>query len=322
MPTVKVNPAANDGARRMTLSRDESVERHCRMTELQQVYARDYASQVRNAPPESLWSRFLYLMLRANVPTLVAVPLIGMLLMGIAFGLISSALECHDGGVGEVSIGDHALLAFGSLVGNHFMEERVEHHQPECTFMVGLEGYVGLVIQAVLFGALVNRVMTPPANQLELTDQAVVKVRDGDQWFSVLACHRFGRSVRDVVCKAVWLKPSLSTEGEKYVRIVPLEMSAAPLTGVLVPTNFNHIVDESSPLHGLDLLQLPGLIMVRVTGFDSAVRADVEVVSYYRKEDITTRKRADMIDRDRFYMKLREGERDGFNYANFNSFRE
>ena len=187
--------------------------------------------------------------------------------------------------------------------------------------MVGLEGYIGLVIQAVMFGALVNRVMTPPANQLELTDMAVVKVRDGEQWFSVLACHRFGRSVRDVVCNAVWLKPSVSAEGEKYVRIVPLKMSAAPLTGILVPTNFNHIVDATSPLHGLDLLDLPGLIMVRVTGFDSAVRAEVEVVSYYRKEDITTSTRADMIDRDRFYMKLSEGERDGFNYANFNSFK-
>ena len=53
-----------------------------------------------------------------------------------------------------------------------------------------------------------------------------------------------------------------------------------------------------------------------------AVAGLVEGVSYYRKEDSTTSKRADMIDRDRFYMKLREGERDGFNYANFNSFRE
>jgi hypothetical protein len=335
MPLVQVSPATDDG----TGAAPPPQQRHsfkvrqrshtkgggsAHMAELQQVYARDHATEVRGMLPESAWSRFLYGMLRAPVGLLLLAPTCLLLLLGLLFGQIAAGMDCHGGGGSSRAAAgwlDHTMLSFGSLVGNHFMSDRLAYEQPECTFLVGVEGYVGLVIQAVLFGALVNRVMTPPANQMELTDFAVKKVRDGQPWFSVAACHKFGRAVRDLECSAAWLKPTRSAEGEGFVRILPLEMSMAPLTGLLVPVTFSHILDETSPLHGVELLELPGLIMVRVKGYDAVVRAEVEVVTYYRKADITTAKRADMIDRDRFFMKVGEGERDGFNYSNFNAFK-
>lgn len=131
---------------------------------------------------EPCFSQFLYAVMYCDMGMLLITPFILLAIIGLLFGLLNKyILGCHESIDGTHSMGlvSYFSIAMGDLIGNHLLTEDVVKNLPLCVLSVSLAGYIGLIVQAVVFGLVCQRVLRPPQKELLMSDRCVLAPRDG-----------------------------------------------------------------------------------------------------------------------------------------------
>ncbi|GMH84694.1 hypothetical protein TrVE_jg5326 [Triparma verrucosa] len=207
---------------------------------------------VNQSEREPLFSRFLYMVMFMDMRALLIWPFFMLMFIGLLFGLLNKyALKCHDldqSDPNEMMLLNYVVLAVGGLIGNHLLTEDDVRDKPLCVLSVSVSGYVGLIVQAIVFGLVCQRVLRPPQHEMVLADKCVIAPRNGKPVVRFRITHKFGRATVNLHVKAWWRLSIKTDEGEGA--IVFKEMKIDP-QGVwcYAPMTFTHVVDEDSPLY-------------------------------------------------------------------------
>ena len=97
---------------------------------------------------------------------------------------------------------------------------------------------------------------------------------------------------------ATWLLPSVTTEGETYIRLIPISFSAGFGNELLMPVTVTHCIDDTaSPLAPFcdDIAAAPGVLRVTVTATDQVLRAGVADSRIYPLSQALTGRWKDVI---------------------------
>jgi inward rectifier potassium channel len=154
--------------------------------------------------------------------------------------------------------------------------------------LASIEILAGMVGVALITGVVFVRFSKPTARIL-FSNDAVIRDFDGSRALMLrIANERYNRIVEAGATLSL-VRTEITAEGESFVRIHDLRLMRErtpvfALTWLLV-----HLIDEQSPLHGLDATQLAAgrtRILVSITGHDETMAASVHAGRDYETEDL------------------------------------
>ena len=131
---------------------------------------------------------------------------------------------------------------------------------------------------------MVNK-MTQPQPKLAVSQNAVVKMRNGILMLQCRNVSPHGHYVTDLSVKMVSFINTTSLEGDDYMEIKELRSECVHRGGVM-PTNMNHFITKDSPLYGVDFKNFNGWIEVIVSGFDEFLGTRVSECMLYGTQNI------------------------------------
>lgn len=148
-----------------------------------------------------------------------------------------------------------------------------------------LTGMVGIAITTGLVFARFSK----PTARILFSDCAVIRDFEGSHVLMLrIANERYNRIVEATATLSL-VRTEINAQGESFVRIHDLRLirertPVFALTWILI-----HPIDEGSPLHGLDALQLKASrsrILVSIAGHDETMAATVYAGRDYKVEDL------------------------------------
>ena len=165
--------------------------------------------------------------------------------------------------------------------------------------LVTLEAFVGMMAMALGTGIVFAKFSRPTA-RIAFSQKIVVHVRNGRPVLEFRVANQRRGSLSDATMKFSVLRDEVTAEGQPMRRGYPLDLERSYMPVLSLAWNLIHVLDERSPLCGLQ----PGDDMTHVMGFIAILTAHVDTMSdtvharqYYASEAVLPNVRfVDMID--------------------------
>jgi inward rectifier potassium channel len=149
--------------------------------------------------------------------------------------------------------------------------------------VASVEILVGMVGVAITTGLVFARFSRPTA-RIVFSERAVINRFEGKRALMLRVANERHNRIVEATAALSLVRTEMNAQGESFIRIhdLPLIRQSTPvfaLTWTLI-----HLIDESSPLYGLDSAQLAGSrfrILVSLTGHDETMAASVHAVGDY-----------------------------------------
>ena len=165
--------------------------------------------------------------------------------------------------------------------------------------LVTLEAFVGMMAMALGTGIVFAKFSRPTA-RIAFSDKIVVHVRNGKPVLEFRLANQRRGSLSDGNMKFSVLRDEVTAEGQPMRRGYPLELERSHMPVLSLAWNLIHVLDEKSPLHGLqpgdDMKHIMGFIAM-LTAHDDTMSETVHARQFYASEDVMHNVRfLDMID--------------------------
>ncbi|HEX3851482.1 MAG TPA: ion channel [Polyangiaceae bacterium] len=165
--------------------------------------------------------------------------------------------------------------------------------------LVTLEAFVGMMAMALGTGIVFAKFSRPTA-RIAFSDKIVAHVRNGKPVLEFRLANRRLASLSDAHMKFTVMRDEITAEGQLMRRGYPLELERSQMPVLSLAWNLIHVLDERSPLYGLQ----PGDDMKNIMGFIAMLSAHDDTMSdtvharqFYASEDVVHNARfVDMID--------------------------
>ncbi len=184
---------------------------------------------------------------------------------------------------------------------------------PVADWIVTVEAAVGVLGTALATGLVFAKVSRPQASAL-FTDSLTVHERDGVPTLHLRIGNARGNDVVDAAISLTLVRDQVTAEGEHLRRLTDLTLVRAQTPLFRLTWTVMHVIDESSPLFGLDLQEeAPNLLLIAVLrGHDGTYAQTTHARHVYRGTDVCVGERfvdvvsqlpdgRMMVDYDRFH---------------------
>lgn len=154
--------------------------------------------------------------------------------------------------------------------------------------VVTLEAFVGLVTVAMATGLMFAKFSRPTARVL-FSDRMVIARRNGVPTLMMRMANERTNDIIEASFRLSVLKEEVSAEGERMRRMHDLKLVRSDTPLFTLTFQALHIIDESSPLHGLSEETLrDGLVrfIVTVTGLDATLATTIHARRIYNAHEI------------------------------------
>ncbi len=150
------------------------------------------------------------------------------------------------------------------------------------------EIFVGLLSTAVLTGLIFVRFARPRAS-MEFSRNATIAPHDGVPTLSVRLGNRRTGTIYHATASLTLIRRHQTLEGQVMWRVHDLTLMRSRVQALSLAWTLRHVIDETSPLHGLtveQLVELDAQLVVSITGTDATLAAPIHVVRAYDPPDL------------------------------------
>jgi len=247
------------------------------------------------------WGRLFLLVVAGYVGINVLFALVWMAVPGAVDG----CRPYHFGDAFSFSVQTFSTIGYGAM-------------SPVGTFantIVTLEAILGLIYQALVTGVTFAKFARPTARVL-FTEKLCMTEWEGDRVLMLRMGNERGNQVVEARLTLTLLLDEITAEGRHFrkLRELPLVRPATPVF-VYTWTAF-HVIDESSPLHGLsdeDLVRGNAQILATLVGTDDTFNQMVHARALYDVEDVAW---------DHHFADILKIRDDGSRYFDYSRFHE
>src|SRR5580700_6358914 len=233
----------------------------------------------------SFWADISHRCMTASWPSFIG----GAVLVFIVFNAAFAVLYwIGDQPVSNVPAGDYIDYLYFSIetlstAGYGDMHPQTHYGH----FIAAVELFTGIFSMSLMTGLIFARFSRPNARLL-FADHPVISNHDGKPTLMV----RFANERHNIIGNAtarVWmLRNELSLEGEQLRRFYELQLTQNQNPGLALSWTLYHVLDEKSPLYGLnadDLASCKASLVVVVSGYDVVAAQNVHARKSYDYSD-------------------------------------
>lgn len=224
-------------------------------------------------------------LLRSRWPVVVLLALVVFVAINALFGflywLVPGSIDMSDGSF------EHAFYfsvqTFGTVGYGNF---HPSGHYGNA--LATVETFVGFFFIAVLTGIVFSKFARPHARVL-FSDKALIETRDGQRTLTFRVANERGNDVVEASLRVSVLKTEVSKEGKHMRRFHDLRLSRHQTPLFILTWQVFHVIDESSPLHGMtprDLAEGDVRITIALTGFDGTFAQTIHARHMYWADDV------------------------------------
>jgi len=175
---------------------------------------------------------------------------------------------------------------------------------PTSTFansLVAIESFVGIGFTALATGVMFSRFATPSARVM-FSRVAVIGESEGQRALLFRMANARSTAIVEATVRLYVSLDSVTSQGEYVRRIHDLELRRDVTPIFALSWTAVHVIDEASPLHGVELRELPPGAMnfiVTFQGIDDRLASTVHTRWTYNSEDLVFGHRfVDILKRD------------------------
>jgi inward rectifier potassium channel len=151
-----------------------------------------------------------------------------------------------------------------------------------------IEILCGLIFTAIITGLIFVRFSKPRPNIL-FADQAVITKHNGIPTLMIRVANGRRTAMAGAVAEAAVFKPTVSSEGRALRQVCELKLIRDTMPLFMLTWTIMHVINEDSPLYGLDLDNLSStdlLIVLTIQARDHTAGEDVFDLRFYNAERI------------------------------------
>ena len=155
-------------------------------------------------------------------------------------------------------------------------------------WVVVVQAFVSLLSIALLTGIVFAKFARPHSRVL-FSKVALVETRDGKPTLTFRLANERGNDVVEASLRVNVLSTVHTSEGTTMRRFAPLKLERESSPVFLLSWQVFHVIDESSPLHGLDAKALVDddvRLIVSLTGLDGTFSQTIHARHVYWSEDV------------------------------------
>jgi inward rectifier potassium channel len=207
----------------------------------------------------------------------------------VAVNLVFATIYAVVGGVDNVRAGsfwDALVFSVQTLatIGYGVMNPRSD---PANSVMI-VEAIVGVIVIALSTG-LVFAKFSRPTSRVAFTRTAVITQHDGKSTLMFRVGNRRANIIVEPHLRVICALSMMTAEGRPFYKLHDLRLVRDRQAGMRRGWNVMHVIDESSPLHGLDSTALAKAEMeleVSLVGFDDVTMQTVHAIHQYTDAQI------------------------------------
>ena len=166
-------------------------------------------------------------------------------------------------------------------------------------WIVVFESFCGLFFVAIMTGLLFSRFSRPSAKVI-FSRHALIRPRNGKPCVMFRAANARGNHIVEADIHVTFARLEKTLEGETFRGLYELKLLRSRNSLFGVPWTVVHVIDEQSPLFGLDAQALEesmGELIVSITGLDDIFHQTVHArFSYSAYEIVWNQKFVDLIE--------------------------
>lgn len=117
-------------------------------------------------------------------------------------------------------------------------------------WLVTLEAFSGMLVTAMCTGLFFSKFSRPTA-RVQFSRKAVINSFNGKRTLMFRAANMRGNQIIDANVSVAFARFETSPEGDRYRRFYDLDMTRKRTSMFILTWTAMHVLDESSPLHGL-----------------------------------------------------------------------
>ncbi|MCC6875000.1 MAG: hypothetical protein IT378_11900 [Sandaracinaceae bacterium] len=154
--------------------------------------------------------------------------------------------------------------------------------------VVTAEAFVSIFVTATLTGIVFSKFARPHSRVL-FSKPILIETRNGKPTLTFRVANERGNDVVEAAVRVCALMGTKSEEGKSLRRFFDLELERASSPVFLLSWQVLHVIDESSPLHGLtatDLMAGDVRFVVSLTGFDGTFMQTIHARHVYWPSDV------------------------------------
>lgn len=171
-----------------------------------------------------------------------------------------------------------------ATIGYGVLSPRTEY----ANWLVTIEAFAGLLVTAMCTGLLFSKFSRPTA-RVQFSRYAVLHEFHGKRTLMFRAANMRGNQIIDANVSVSFARFETSPEGERYRRFYDLEMTRKRTSMFILTWTSMHVLDESSPLHGLNRHQWhegEAELIILISGVDGTFGQTVHARHSYTIDDI------------------------------------
>ncbi len=160
--------------------------------------------------------------------------------------------------------------------------------QSGATTVMIVESMMGIVVTALATG-LVFAKFSRPTTRIQFSSCAVITPFDGKPTLIFRVGNRRGNIIVEAQLHVVALMTTVTAEGETFYRAHDLRLVRARQLGLTRGWTVMHVIDETSPLHGLDAAKIEKAeleLQAVITGTDDITMQSVLAMHAYQGHQI------------------------------------
>ncbi len=154
--------------------------------------------------------------------------------------------------------------------------------------IMAIESVTGIIVIAVVTGLVFTKFARATA-RVAFTSCAVVAKRDGVPTLTFRVGNRRSNTIIDARLRATAALTTTTAEGERFYKLHDLKLVRDRMSGMRRGWQVMHVIDETSPLHGMDAAALADReleIEVMVVGIDDVTMTTVHSIHIYTDKQV------------------------------------
>jgi inward rectifier potassium channel len=251
---------------------------------------------ITEGPRLSFWADVSHRCMTASWPAFIG----GAVLVFIAFNAVFASLYwLGDQPVSNVpgAYIDYLYFSIETLSTAGYGDMHPQTHYGH--FISAVELFTGIFSMSVMTGLIFARFSRPNARLL-FADHPVISTHEGKPTLMVRFVNERHNIIGNATARLWLLKNETSLEGRSFRRFYELRLTQNEHPALALSWTLFHVLDEQSPLYGLDAEDLDAAgvsLVVVVSGYDVVAAQTVHARKSYEHSDIRFGRRyADIID--------------------------
>jgi inward rectifier potassium channel len=241
---------------------------------------------IRLGSNRSYWSDTYHLLLTIHWVWLIGLICLGYIIINSGFALLYLlGGDCLKNAVPNsffdaffFSVQTMATIGYGSIYPSTLYANAI----------VVIEALVGLIVVAMSTGLMFAR-FARPTSRILFSQVAVITTHDGLPTLMFRAANERQNTILEAKLWAVLLRDEISAEGAVMRRFHDLKLTRSQTPIFALTWMAMHIIDESSPLHGMTMQTLKEIdaeIIVTLTGIDETFAQTINARHSFITEEI------------------------------------